>query len=86
MALLLFHYPVLPELTRRYRLHDATESHGYLRPLGRPPFLPHWESFFLCLRVVAVPPFLPMHRGHTMFVIGCIEQYVSLGTALHILA
>ena len=57
MALLLFHYPVLPELTRRYRLHDATESHGYLRPLGRPPFLPHWESFFLCLRVVAVPPF-----------------------------
>ena len=81
MALLLFHYPVLPELTRRRRLHDATESHSYLRPLGRPPFLPHWESFFLCLRVVAVPPFLPMHLGHTSVVRGCSGQYAFLAIA-----
>jgi hypothetical protein len=54
------------------------ESHGYLRPLGRPPFLPHLESSFLCLRLVAVPPFLPMHLGHTSVVRGCCGQYAFL--------
>jgi hypothetical protein len=48
--------------------------------LGRPPFLPHRERFLRYLRVVAFPPFLPMHRGQISLVMGCIEQYVSLRT------
>jgi hypothetical protein len=48
--------------------------------LGRPPFLPHRESLLRCLRVVAFPPFLPMHRGQISLVMGCIEQYNSLRT------
>jgi hypothetical protein len=48
--------------------------------LGRPPFLPHRERLLRCLRVVAFPPFLPMHRGQISLVMGCIEQYISLRT------
>ena len=53
---------------------------SYSAFLGRPPFLPHRESFLRYLRVVAFPPFLPMHRGQISLVMGCIEQYVSLRT------
>jgi hypothetical protein len=49
--------------------------------LGRPPFLPHCESLFLYLWVVAFPPFLPMHRGQIILVRGCSGQYFSLATA-----
>ena len=52
----------------------------YLPFLGRPPFLPHWESLFLYLRVEAFPPFSPMHRGHTILVRKCCVQNVSLAT------
>jgi hypothetical protein len=64
--------------SRRIQPGLERESHGYLRPLGRRPFLPHLESSFLCLRLVAVPPFLPMHLGHTSVVRGCCGQYAFL--------
>jgi hypothetical protein len=57
---------------------DQASGHRFV---GRPPFLPHCDSFFLYLWVVAFPPFLPMHRGQINFVRGCNRQYVSLATA-----
>ena len=66
----------------RYKRSNACLNQLYLTQLflGRPPFLPHRERFLRCLRVVAFPPFLPMHRGQISLVMGCIEQYVSLRT------
>lgn len=58
--------------------HPAAATDHFL---GRPPFLPHCESLFLYLWVVAFPPFLPMHRGQIILVRGCTGQYVSLATA-----
>jgi hypothetical protein len=58
--------------------HPAAATDHFL---GRPPFLPHCESLFLYLCVVAFPPFLPMHRGQIILVRGCTGQYVSLATA-----
>jgi hypothetical protein len=49
---------------------------------GRPPFLPHPDSFLRCLRVVVVPPFLPMQRGQIIRVSGWRGQYA--GMAPHI--
>jgi hypothetical protein len=42
---------------------DRTPHRGQRRsrPRARPPFFPHCESFFLCLRIVALAPLLPMH-------------------------
>jgi hypothetical protein len=60
--------------------HLTQPTLSYSAFLGRPPFLPHRESFLRYLRVVAFPPFLPMHRGQINLVMGCIEQYVSLRT------
>ena len=53
---------------------------GGHRFLGRPPFLPHWESLFLCLCAVIFPPFFPMHLGQTILVRGCTGQCIGLGT------
>ena len=64
-------------------LQAAPVAAMHHRFLGRPPFLPHCESFFLCLRIVTLPPFLPMHRGQIMRVRGCSRQYVSLGTGYY---
>jgi hypothetical protein len=66
----------------RYKRSNACPNQPYITQLflGRPPFLPHRERFLRYLRVVAFPPFLPMHRGQISLVMGCIEQYVSLRT------
>lgn len=67
-----------PALALLFPQRDEVGSHRFV---GRPPFLPHCESLFLYLWVVAFPPFLPMHRGQIIRVRGCNGQYVSLATA-----
>jgi hypothetical protein len=71
---------VLVRVLRTCGFRRLSVRASYLCFLGRPPCLPHCESFFLCLRAVAFPPFPPMHRGHTILVRGCRGQYVSLAT------
>jgi hypothetical protein len=56
------------------------DRNGYSSLLGTPSLFPHWERLFLCMRVVAFPPFLPIHRGQIILVRGCSGQYVSLAT------
>jgi hypothetical protein len=61
--------------------HDELLNRTLSAFLRRPPLLPHCESLFLYLWVVAFPPFLPMHRGQIILVRGCSGQYFSLATA-----
>lgn len=60
---------------------ESFRDYPFFGFFGRPPFLPHLESSLRCLRLVAVPPFLPIHRGQIIRVRGCHGQYVSLATA-----
>jgi hypothetical protein len=70
------------------RINSASEPASLCsnhRFLGRPPFLPHPESFLRYLRVVVVPPFLPMQRGQIIVVRGWRGQYVAMATHILIL-
>jgi hypothetical protein len=77
-----------PFASHALRVNSASEPasrYSNHRFLGRPPFFPHPESFLRYLRVVLVPPFLPMQRGQIIVVRGWRGQYVAMATHVLIL-